>query len=147
MFFCILVNSMKIISIILTVLFILFHEEIKAQFSNFKWSKGIEKKKEKSVVVFKLQNSSVRLDLATEEHQSTELVSFKGEYLNVFKVDNSIVIFSSIFNPSTKKDELHAKVVTPNKKKELVIIEQPLFGMLHSKFKISVSPNFIMYLC
>ena len=152
MFFCILVSSMKIISIILIVLFTLFHEEIKAQFSNFKWSKGIEKKEgrfdkiinfeEKSVVVFKPQNSSVRLDLVTEKHQSTQLVNFKGEYLNVFKVDNSIVIFSSIFNPSTKKDELHAKVVTPNKKKELLILEQPLFGMLHSKFKISVSPDF-----
>lgn len=124
-----------------------------SQLTSFKWSEGVKKGSDEfskiisleksSVVVFKDNESSVRLDFFSKEgKQTSELVTFKGTYLDLFKVNNSIVVFSTTINNITQKDELLATIINNGNKKEILILEQNLIGSLHNQFKINVSPDF-----
>jgi hypothetical protein len=138
---------------IIFYLFLLFSVgESCAQLSKFRWSEPVKKEgnsflkilnfEENSIVVFKPESSSIRLDIFSKgRHLTSESVSFKGEYLEVFKVGRSIVIFSIFPNGKSKKDELYAKIINPESKKELLIIEQSWTGTLRNHFKVEVSPN------
>lgn len=122
------------------------------QLSNFNWSESVVKEgrsiskiinlEERSLVVFSPQSSTIRFDVFDKGKHSFEDVTFRGTFIDVFKVGNSVVVFSSIYNETSKKDEVLAKVIHQGNVKEVVVLDQSLYGTSHSDFKISVSPDF-----
>lgn len=123
-----------------------------AQLSSFSWSDSVAKNEGEiskilsfdkfSVVIFQPKTTSIRLDMFNGNKQSTDIIEFKGRFVDVCKVSNSVVIFSVLFNDVTKKDELLAKVIREGNVKELTVLGQEITGTLHSKFEVSVSPDF-----
>lgn len=126
---------------------------IQAQVNSFEWSSPVDKLDAKiskiitldssNVVVFKPQASSVRMDVFHLNGKQTQLnINFKGKFKTIMKVSNSLVVFSTVYDVKSKKNQLFAKVVTERLKKEILLAEQTLVGKLHNKFKVSVSPDF-----
>ncbi len=122
------------------------------QISDYNWSKPKEKGdniiskiiplRNLNAVIFKPIEKNIRIDFKKkgEQNLTSKNYSFKGKYLGTFEVGADLVIFSLVYSPEEKKDQIIAQSVLENKA-EKVILTQSLTSNLHSNFIIDKSPN------
>lgn len=123
-----------------------------AQVSSFEWFSPVDKEEEKiakiisldssNVVVFKPKASNIRMDVFHNNGKQEKIeATFKGKYHSVQKVENSIVVFSTVYDAKSKQNQLYAKTYVGETAKEILLTQQALVGKLHNKFKVGVSPD------